>query len=81
MLKETPHSSKVLYSLSFASQLGFIIVVPIIGFLLLGRYIDGLLGTAPLLLILGIIVGVIVTAYEVYHMIDSLIVFNKKNHD
>lgn len=64
---------KIWYAISLAFQLGFLIVVPIGGFMLLGLWGDNYFHTAPLLLITGVVVGVIITAYEVYHLLSPLI--------
>ena len=64
---------KTWYAISFAFQLVLLIVVPIGGFMLLGLWGDGNFHTAPLLLIAGIVVGVIITAYEIYHLLNPLI--------
>lgn len=64
---------KTFYALSFAWQLGFLIAIPIGGFLFLGFLADKLLGTKPLFLMIGLVVGVIVTVYEVYHLLWPLI--------
>lgn len=64
---------KTFYALSLAWQLGFLIVAPIAGFLLLGLWSDTFFKTQPLLLILGILIGVIITIYEVYHLLIPLI--------
>lgn len=64
---------KIWYAISFALQLGFLIIVPIGGFMLLGLWVDKYLNTAPFLLIAGVIVGVIITGYEVYHLLMVLI--------
>ncbi|MFH1657030.1 MAG: AtpZ/AtpI family protein [bacterium] len=65
--------SKTFYALSLAWQLGFIIIIPIGGFLFLGVLGDKVLKTKPLFLIIGLLVGIIVTVYEVYHLIVPLI--------
>lgn len=64
---------KTWYALSFAFQLGFLIVVPIVGFILLGLWGDKYFHIAPLLLVAGVIIGIVITAYEVYHLIRPLI--------
>jgi len=64
---------KTFYALSLAWQLGFIIAVPIGGFLFFGLLADRFFGTEPVLLVVGIFVGVIVTVYEVYHLLIPLI--------
>ena len=64
---------KTFYAISFAWQLGFIIAIPIAGFIFLGFIADGFLSTQPVLLITGFIVGVIITVYEIYHMLIPII--------
>jgi F0F1-type ATP synthase assembly protein I len=64
---------KLFYSLSFAWQLGFLVVVPIGGFMFVGYGVDRLLATFPLFLILGVIVGLSITVYEIYHLLVPLI--------
>jgi F0F1-type ATP synthase assembly protein I len=68
---------KTFYALSVAWQLGFLIAVPIGGFMLLGFLGDKFFKVKPLLLILGLLVGVIITIYETYHLFIPLIE-NKK---
>jgi F0F1-type ATP synthase assembly protein I len=70
---------KMFYALSLAWQLGFLIAIPIGGFLLLGFGADKIFGTQPLLLIAGAIIGVVITIYEVYHLLLPLIK-NKNAH-
>lgn len=64
---------KIFYALSLAWQLGFIVAVPLGGFLFLGFLVDKFFKTQPLFLIVGLLVGVIVTVYEVYHLLVPLI--------
>ena len=70
---------KTWYAISFAFQLGFLIIVPIGGFMLLGLWGDKTFLTSPFLLIAGLIVGVGITAYEIYHLLFPLI--KENNHD
>ena len=72
---------KTFYALSIAWQLGFIVAVPIGGFLFLGFWGDRLFGTAPVLLIVGIFAGIAVTVYEVYHLLIQLIKDKDKKDD
>ena len=65
------------YAMSLASQLGFLVVSSIGGFILLGIWLDSKLGTTPFLVIGGIIAGIILTIYEVHHMIKPLIIPGK----
>jgi len=64
---------KTFYALSLAWQLGFLIAVPIGGFMFVGYLGDRFLKTQPLLLLAGLFVGIFVTIYEVYHMLTPLI--------
>ncbi len=64
---------KIFYAVSFAWQLGFLIIAPIGGFLLLGYWLDNIFGASHLFLIIGIITGIAITVYEVCHMLAVLI--------
>jgi hypothetical protein len=64
---------KTWYALSFAFQLGFLIVVPIAGFMFLGLWGDRVFRSFPFLFFGGIAVGLAVTVYEVYHFLVPLI--------
>ncbi len=63
---------KLFYALSLAGQLGFVIAVPIGGFLFLGYKVDQIFNTQPLFLIGGLIVGLVITVYEVHHWLVVL---------
>jgi F0F1-type ATP synthase assembly protein I len=69
---------KTWYAVSFAFQLGFLIAVPIGGFMFLGIWLDETFYTFPLFLIVGILAGLGITLYEVYHFLTPLI---KGNYD
>jgi len=64
---------KTFYALSLAWQLGFLIAMPIGGFMFLGFLADNFLKTSPLLLIVGLFTGLAITVYEVYHLFIPLI--------
>jgi len=64
---------KTFYALSLAWQLGFLIALTIVGFLVLGLWADKFFETEPFLVIFGLIIGIIITAYEVYHLFIPLI--------
>jgi len=66
-------SFKTLYAFSFAWQLGFFIILPIVGFLFIGKWLDEKFGTAPIILVGGIVIGVVVTVYEVRSMMRPFI--------
>jgi F0F1-type ATP synthase assembly protein I len=71
-------NSKAFHALFLAWQLGFLIAVPIVAFLLLGIAGDRYFHTRPLLLILGLFVGMAVTVYEVYCVVIPLVA---RTHD
>jgi len=73
------NSLKSFYALSIAWQLGFIIIFPIIGLMFIGFFIDKTLGTKPFFLILSLIIGIIITVYETYHLLLPLIKNKEKN--
>ncbi len=61
---------KTFYALSMAWQLGFLIAIPIGGFLFLGILGDRYFKTHPFLLILGLFTGITITIYELYHLLS-----------
>ncbi len=73
MPEKDKNGFKTWYAISFAFQLGFLIIVPIGGFMLLGLWGDRSFQTTPLLLIAGLVVGIFITVYEVYHLLIPLI--------
>ena len=58
MVLSKEHNSKTSHALTFARQLGFLIVIPIAFFLCAGAAGDRYLGTHHVLLVLGGIVGI-----------------------
>lgn len=64
---------KLWYAISFSFQLGFMIAVPIVGFMLLGLFIDKKIHTEPIFLLVGAVVGIVVTVYEVRHLLFPII--------
>ncbi len=79
---EKKDNFKTFYALSLAWQLGFLIAIPIAGFMFLGFLADEFLGVSPLFLIAGLIIGAGVTVYEIYHLLAPLIKKNKtENND
>lgn len=73
------NNSKTFYALSLAYQLGFLIIIPIGGFIFLGFWVDKSLGTSPIFLIIGLFSGIVVTIYEIYYLIIPLIKDEEKN--
>ncbi|MCX6766584.1 MAG: AtpZ/AtpI family protein [Candidatus Moranbacteria bacterium] len=53
-------------AVGLAWELGYTIAVPLVALALLGRFLDKKLGTAPWLLLLGILVSIAVSSWLVY---------------
>ncbi len=53
-------------AIKFAWELGYSIIVPLVVFALLGRFLDKKLGTAPWALLSGIVLSIIATSYIIY---------------
>ncbi len=66
MEKSTP---KFFYAVSLGVELGFLIAVPLIIFLLAGLYFDRKLGTMPLFTIVALLLNSVVTVFEVKNLI------------
>ena len=73
MEEEKNDKLKFLNALSFAWQLGLLILIPLGGFFLLGRWLDKMLKTSPFLMISGIIVGLAISILSVYHSLLPII--------
>jgi F0F1-type ATP synthase assembly protein I len=71
---------KTFYALSIAWQLGFLIMIPIGSFLFFGFVIDGLLGSQPLFLLIGLLVGIAVAIYGVYCLLAPLLENGRKKN-
>ena len=50
-------------------ELGFMIVIPLVGFMLLGLWADNSLHTAPWFTLIGLIVGLVSSIFEVIKVI------------
>ena len=71
-------SSKLLATTGLALQLGFTISIPLVLFILLGLWADKRWGTLPLFTILGVILSLIFTVYEMMRIIKSTQSKNKE---
>ncbi len=65
--------TKLIYALSFAAQLGFLVIAPLAGFIWLGAYMDQTFQKAPMFLLTGLFVGLTVTTHETYRLLMPLI--------
>lgn len=79
--KKIDKSVNVFYAISLAWQLGFLIVFSIGGFLFLGYLLDEYFKTLPLFILVGLIVGLVITFYEVYHYLMPVIKNNQQQED
>ena len=59
-------NEKQFSALGLAWNLGYTIAVPVVVLALAGRYLDKKLGTAPWLLLAGILVSIVVSSWAVY---------------
>jgi len=59
----------IFYAISLGLELGFIIVIPLILFLLLGVFLDKKSGTFPLFIIVFVFLGLISTVFEVRYLV------------
>lgn len=59
--------------LGIAWEMGYLIALPLVGLALLGRFIDGVFGTAPLALLLGILLAIILSTIIVTRKVSELL--------
>ena len=65
-------SRKLLIVLSLVGQLGFIIALPSAGLGFGGAYLDRLLGTSPLFILLGLALAIATSSFTVWRMIQKI---------
>ena len=70
---------KVLYVLNFAWQLGFTVLIDIGIFAFLGFCLDKILKTKPIFLVLGIVLGPIIAAFQIYSGLTPLLKKDNKS--
>lgn len=64
---------------SYAVGLGFAIAIPLALFIVGGVWLDGLLNTRPLFVLLGILLGFISAGYSFWRLIAMTDTTSKKN--
>lgn len=64
---------KMFYSLDLAARLGFSIAIPLIIFILMGRFLDGFFNTSPIFVLLGLIVGLASSIFEIFRSVLPLL--------
>lgn len=62
---------KLLLAVGRAAQLGFAIALPLVALIFLGLWLDKRWGTAPIFVITGIVLSLILTAYQMRQLIKS----------
>lgn len=67
--KNQKNDSKLLYALSLGLELGFLISLPLVFFLILGIFLDKKFQTFPIFLISSIILGMAATFFNVYYLV------------
>ncbi|KKS98514.1 MAG: hypothetical protein UV73_C0001G0035 [Candidatus Gottesmanbacteria bacterium GW2011_GWA2_43_14] len=70
--KDTSEVRNIVYGFKLASDLGFALVVPLVGGALLGSYLDRELNTSPRLTLSLIFTGLIVGLYSMYRSIRNM---------
>ncbi len=73
--------TKLLYALSLAAQLGFLIIAPLVGFIWLGVFLDRKFSSAPAFLLTGLVIAFALTGYETYHLLEPLLEKNGRRKE
>ncbi|PIS39286.1 MAG: hypothetical protein COT33_02810 [Candidatus Nealsonbacteria bacterium CG08_land_8_20_14_0_20_38_20] len=67
--KNQKNNSKLLYALSLGLELGFLISLPLVFFLILGIFLDKKFQTFPIFLISSIMLGLAATVVNIYYLV------------
>lgn len=70
---------KMFYSLDLAVRLGFSIAIPLIIFILIGRFLDSYFNTFPVFVLLGLFFGITVSIYEIFRSVLPILDDRKNN--
>lgn len=70
--KSRKEEKKYFSALQIASQLGFVLVIPLAGGALLGQFLDKKFGTSPKMTLSLIVFGLIVSLYSLYKIIKEI---------
>ncbi len=71
-MNEKPPSPTVLGMVGALSGMGFTIAIPIAAGAIGGNYLDGLLHTKPLFILLGLLLGLIVGIFGAYRLYKAV---------
>jgi F0F1-type ATP synthase assembly protein I len=78
---ENNQNKNFLYALGLGTQMGLLVVLPMIAFLVLGVFLDKKFNTAPLFLISLVIFSIIVTIVDVRYLILPFIEKNSQKNN
>lgn len=81
-MSSTPRNtndSKFIYALSLGLELGFLIALPLVLFLILGLFLDRKFQTLPIFLISFIILGLAATFLNIYYLVLPFLEKRSKN--
>ncbi len=78
---ENNQKKDFLYALGLGMQMGLLVVLPMIAFLLLGIFLDKKFNTAPLFLISLVIFSIIVTIVDVRYLVLPFIEKNSQKNN
>ncbi len=73
MRKERSDRQKVFKTFAVTLGIGWVVVLPIVSGALLGHFLDNRLGTAPVLLILFLLMGIVGGSYGAYKQIMKIL--------
>ncbi len=65
-MKQQQTEGSVLSMLGMVWTIGFVVTVPLVGFALLGRFVDQKFNTQPLFFLVGIVFAIILSTIMVY---------------
>ncbi len=71
-MKEKPPPPSIAGTVGALSGMGFTIAVPIALFVIIGNYLDGLLRTGSLFILLGLLLGLITGIYGAYRLYTAI---------
>lgn len=60
-------------TVGIAWELGYMIAIPLVALTLGGRFLDKKLDTAPLLLLVGVVLSIIFSTYAIYRKMADII--------
>ena len=59
--------------LQLAWSLGYRIAIPLVGFALVGRFVDKSFGTSPWFLLLGVALSILISSFLIYKKVVTII--------